>query len=97
MGMINCDIHGFSGIALVCSHIKELVNMGEQVRGSTALKIDLGDADFIVTYTFCQNCVMRFQLPKLSTVLPDSASDDFQSALETTEPVCGTCLTNLLE
>jgi hypothetical protein len=95
MGMIKCKVHGFSGIALVCPHIEKMVRDGEEVRDFTDIRIDIENADFVVTYTFCSDCAVKFQLPHTPAVLDGSASDKFKAALETTQPVCGSCLVNL--
>jgi hypothetical protein len=92
MGIILCRFHGRSEIAFVCPHIQELVNSGSKLKDSFELKADFADSGIVLPYNFCPTCVETYMLPITTEVLSDAASDDYEVALDITQPVCENCL-----
>ena len=83
MGVILCPEHGRSGIALVCPH---LVGVAGDCR---KLQIEL--SGFTFSHWFCSDCAMTYSLPSSEQVLAESEAERYSEAVETTQPVCGTC------
>ncbi len=92
MGLTACEIHGYSGIALVCPHVKSLVNMRDTVRNVTKMRVDMGDVGAVVTYAFCADCAAEYHLPNSIEILADSTLDKYEQAVGLAQPVCGSCL-----
>jgi hypothetical protein len=67
------------------------------VRNVTEMRVDIGDAGAVVTYVFCADCAAKYKLPITTEILPDSALDEYEEAVESTQPVCGSCLGEALE
>jgi hypothetical protein len=92
MGITLCRFHGESEIAFVCPHIEKLVDSGSKVKEFLELKVDLADAGVAVPYNFCPACAENYKLPLTTVVLSDSVSEDYEAAIDMTEPVCEICL-----
>ena len=92
MGIILCELHGRSEIALVCPHIRELVNSGSKLKDFLELKVDFADSGIILPHNFCPTCVETYKLPIKTEILSDAASEDYEIALDITQPVCENCL-----
>lgn len=96
MGVVLCSKHGRSGISLVCQHLKKNVDEQERVQIGAQLIFDVGDmGNCFLTYWFCPLCSEELQLPKSNEILPDSNLDQFDSILESLQPVCGKCFLEL--
>jgi hypothetical protein len=92
MGLTLCKLHGRSEIVFACPHIRKLIDAGLTMNGLVELKVDVADAGVAVPYNFCPACAENYRLPLTAEVLSDTASDDYEAALDITQPVCENCL-----
>jgi hypothetical protein len=92
MGLTLCKLHGRSEIVFACPHIQELIDARLKMKDFVELKVDVADVGVAVPYNFCPACSENYKLPLTTEVLSDTASDDYDAALDITQPVCENCL-----
>jgi len=96
MGMIDCEIHGVSGIALVSSDIAGKIKNREKPIAFLRYDIDwLGNGKPMISYCVSGDFRAAHNLPEPTGIFSDDFEDSHAVALSQLIPVCGKCLNEL--
>jgi hypothetical protein len=88
MGVCICKVHGRSGIAEVCTHVRAAVLAGTKPPAFTTGEVDFGEPEMMHKMRFCAVCVAQHAMP------PRITAEQWEEERERfhVEAVCGRCL-----
>ena len=94
MAIVICKLHGDQPAFLACPHLDKLIY--DRERFSDVICLKSGEDPVIWIHYFCQICAEKWNLWSGIHESPESVEMNYNDALETTQPVCGKCFSELI-